>query len=171
MRTVRTFVPFGLGYHDRMYKLKPGIKQDPQRRWQLPDRIFFGHGACHILAGIYLEAAPLTGFHAERIIPGKGYAGNHIFVTDGVLAFDFHGHSCRRNLLAHHISGWSKVSAPGWHCKVVGVDFDLLETKDLNARKMLGPDQFLRDPRPRARSFLGRFDHLASAAKSRSCPG
>jgi hypothetical protein len=64
---MRTFVPFGLGYHDRMYKLKPGIKQDPQRRWQLPDRIFFGHGACHILAGIYLEAAPLAGFYAASI--------------------------------------------------------------------------------------------------------
>lgn len=171
LRTVRTFVQFRLGYHDRMYILKPGIKEDAQRRWQLPDRIFFGHGACHILAGIYLEAAPLTGFQAERIVPGEGYAGNHIFVTNGVIAFDFRGYSCRRNLLLHHTSGWSKVSAPGWHCKIVGVDFDLLETKSLNARKMLGPDQYLMDPRPRARSFLDRFNHIASVMKSSACPG
>ena len=170
-RTLRTFVLLQLGYPDRMYKLKPGIKQDPRRRWQLPDRIFFGYGACHILAGIYLEAAPLAGFHAERIIPGEGHAGNHIFVTDGVLAFDFRGYSCRRNLLLHHTSGWSKVSAPGWHCKIVDVDFDLLETKGLNARKMLGPDQYLADPRPRARSFLDRFNHIASVMKSSACPG
>ena len=154
-----------------MYKLKPGIKQDPQRRWRLSDRIFFGHGACHILAGIYLEVAPLDGFRAERIIPGKGFVGNHIFVTDGVLAFDFRGYSCRANLLAHHTSGWAKVSSSGWHCNIVGVDFDLLETRELNARKMLGPDQYLMDPRPRARSFLNRFNHMASALKSRRFSG
>jgi hypothetical protein len=45
-----------------MYILKPGIKRDPERRWALPDRIFFGHGACHILAGVYLENPPLRGF-------------------------------------------------------------------------------------------------------------
>lgn len=30
--------------------LKPGIKTDPLRLWGLPDRIFFGHGACQFLA-------------------------------------------------------------------------------------------------------------------------
>lgn len=160
------FVPSRWDYHRLMYRLKPGIKQNPERRWQLPDRVFFGHGACHILAGIYLDAAPLAGLHAERIIPGDGYAGNHIFVTDGVIAFDFRGYSCRTNLLLHHTSGWSRVSGPGWHCKLEAVDFDLLETKDLNAREMLGPDQYFKDPRPRARLFLDRFNHIASAIKS-----
>jgi hypothetical protein len=154
-----------------MYKLKPGIKQDPHRRWHLPDRIFFGHGACHILAGVYLEAAPLAGFHAERIIPGKGFSGSHIFVTNGVIAFDFRGYSCRRNLLTHHTSGWSTVSPPGWHCTIVDVDFDLLDTSELNKREMLAPDQYLMDPRPRAREFLGRFNHLASAMKLRVLSG
>jgi hypothetical protein len=171
VRTSLRFVLLQWGYHDHMYKLKPGIKQNPQRRWQLPDRIFLGHGACHILAGIYLEAAPLAGLHAERIIPGEGYAGSHIFVTDGIIAFDFRGYSCRRNLLLHHTSGWSKMSWPGWHCKLEKVDFDLLETKDLNARKMLGPNQYFEDPRPRARSFIDRFDHMASANKSSAVPG
>lgn len=148
-----------------MYRLKPGIKQDPQRRWALPDRIFFGHGACHILAGTYLEVAPLKGFHAERIIPGDGYAGNHIFVTDGDIAFDFHGYSVRNSLLLHHTSGWARVSEMGWHCRIEVVDFDLLDTEALNARKMLGPDQYFADPRLRARSFLDGIDHKRSAKK------
>ncbi len=38
-----------------MYVLKRGIKKDPERRWALPDRIFFGYGACHILAGTSQE--------------------------------------------------------------------------------------------------------------------
>ena len=52
-----------------MYVLKRGVKKDPQRRWNLPDRIFFGYGACHILAGAFLAAAY-----------GFGLARNHPFV-------------------------------------------------------------------------------------------
>lgn len=153
-----------------MYRLKPGIKRNPERRWALPDRIFFGHGACHILAGTYLELAPLTGFHAERIIPGGGHAGNHIFATDGEIAFDFHGYSRRTKLLLHHTSRWARVSGPGWQCRIEQVDFDLLATEALNARKMLGPDQYFKDPRARARSFVDRFDHIASSRRlSRTC--
>ncbi len=33
-----------------MYLLRPGIKENPVRRWNLPDRVFFAAGACHILA-------------------------------------------------------------------------------------------------------------------------
>lgn len=139
-----------------MYRLKPGIKREPQRRWQLPDRIFFGHGACHILAGVFLADPPRPGFHAERIIPGEGFAGNHIFVTDGTVAFDFHGCSCRTRLLRHHTGQWSDASAPGWHCRLERVTFDLLDTAALNARKMLGPDQYLHDPRPRAQAFVAQ---------------
>ena len=56
-----------------MYRLKPGIKQDPERRWALPDRVFFGFGACLILAGVYLQNPPLLGFFSESVIPGGGF--------------------------------------------------------------------------------------------------
>src|SRR5204863_8719252 len=46
-----------------MYVLKHGIKKNPEKRWALPDRIFFGHGACAILAG----------------------AGNHIYAASSVM--------------------------------------------------------------------------------------
>jgi hypothetical protein len=76
-----------------MYVLKPGIKADPHRRWSLPDRVFFGHGACHILAGVFLDRPPLPYFYAERVIPAEGFAGNHVYVTNGIIAFDYHGYS------------------------------------------------------------------------------
>ena len=79
-----------------MYVLKHGIKKNPEKRWALPDRIFFGHGACAILAGTFLEHPPLEGFYGERIIPGEGFSGNHIYVTNGVIAFDYHGYSSPR---------------------------------------------------------------------------
>ena len=149
-----------------MYVLKSGIKKDPARRWALPDRIFFGYGACHILAGVYLTDPPLSGFRAERIIPTRGYAGNHIFLSDGVLAFDYHGYCGRANLVAHHRKGWTGLHA-GWECTIEPVKFDLLQTSSLNDRKMLGPDQYLHDPIPRARRFLGRIDHITAAATAR----
>jgi hypothetical protein len=148
-----------------MYILKHGIKRDPVRRWALPDRIFFGYGACHILAGAFLERPPLAGFHAERIIPSDGLAGNHIYLTDGEVAFDYHGYSVRTRLLEHHRRGWSRLH-PEWDCIIETVDFDLLSTAELNRRKMLGPDQYLRNPIPHARRFIERIDHRAAAAKA-----
>lgn len=153
-----------------MYVLKPGIKADRQRRWALPDRIFFGHGACHILAGVFLRHPPVDGFVAVRIVPAPGFAGNHVFVSDGTIAFDHHGHTARRRLLDHHRRGWA-ARCPGWDCTVETVDFDLLDTAELNRRRMLGPDQYLFDPVPRARAFIGRIDHHAAMAKaSRTFP-
>ena len=151
-----------------MYKLKPGIKKDPIRRWALPDRIFFGNGACAILAGVFLREAPLSGFYAERIIPGDGFAGNHIYVTDGVVAFDYHGYSVRNRLLLHHTMGWAKQYDEGWNCVLEGVTFDLLNTRDLNENKMLGPDQYLHDPISRAQTFLDRVDHARASARARA---
>lgn len=148
-----------------MYVLKHGIKKDPVRRWALPDRVFFGHGACAILAGAYLARPPIAGFHAERIVPAQDFAGNHIYVTDGVLAFDYHGYSLRDRLLAHHRKGWSG-RYEGWDCTIESVDFDLLDTADLNRNKMLGPDQYLHDPVPRAERFIARVDHPAASAKA-----
>ncbi len=148
-----------------MYVLRPGTKRDPVKRWALPDRIFFGHGACHILAGTYLDDPPLDGFHAERIIPVDDLPGNHVYVTDGRIAFDYHGYTVRVRLLDHHRRCWS-VRFPGWACVVERVDFALLDTAELNARKMLGPDQYLGDPVSRARHFLARVRHAEAAARA-----
>ncbi|TPJ28851.1 hypothetical protein [Mesorhizobium sp. B2-7-2] len=150
-----------------MYVLKHGIKRNPEKRWGLPDRIFFGHGACAILAGVFLKNPPFEGFYGERIVPADDFAGNHIYVTNGVIAFDYHGYSCRRRLLEHHEKGWASYS-PGWHCTITKVDFDLLDTVELNRRKILGPDQYLYDPVPRVFRFLQRLDHPKAAAKARA---
>jgi len=148
-----------------MYVLDKAKKRDPVRRWALPDRIFFGYGACHILAGTYLAACPLPGFHAERIVPADGHYGNHVFVTDGKVAFDYHGYAARTKLLDHHRRAWS-CHELDWDCRIEPVDFDLLDTAELNRRKMLGPDQYLHDPVPRALGFIARRNHAAAAAQA-----
>jgi hypothetical protein len=136
-----------------MYHVSREVKRDPRRRWALPDRVFFGHGACGILAGVFLRDPPLPGFRAERIVPAPGHWGNHIYVTDGRFAFDYHGWSCRDRLLTHHVSAWQRES-PGWDHRLEGVAFDLLDTGAMNANQMLGPDQYLHDPIPRAAAFI-----------------
>lgn len=151
-----------------MYRLKPGIKKDPVRRWALPDRVFFGNGACAILAGVFLRQPPLPGFYAERIIPTEGFAGNHIYVTDGLIAFDNHGYSLRQRLLLYHTLGWSNRYPEGWACSLELVSFDLLDTCDLNDNKMLGPDQYLHDPIIRARKYLAKIDHIEASARARA---
>jgi hypothetical protein len=148
-----------------LYHPKPGIKGDLEKFWSLPDRIFFGYGACHILAGAYLERPPLKGFYAEHIKPSEGFWGNHIYVTDGEVAFDFHGYSARKNLLSHHSKGWS-ARYSDWGCMIESVTFDLLSTAELNQRKMRGPDQYLLDPVMRAREFIARFNHAEASAKA-----
>jgi len=147
-----------------MYVLKPGIKKNPQKRWVLPDRIFFGHGACAILAGTFLDNPPLTGFHAERIIPIEGFYRSHIYVTDGKIAFDYHGYSCRDRLLTHHRKAWSS-RYPGWNCVIEKIDFDLLDTAALNARKMIGREQYLHNPIPRARQFIERSANMVRSER------
>jgi len=146
-----------------MYKMKSGVKSDPVHRWALPDRIFFGNGACHILAGVFLDRPPLPGFYAERIVPGEDFAGNHIYVTNGVVAFDHHGYSSRLRLLNYLTNGWSNRYPHGWNCLLENVDFDLLKTNELNRRKMLGPNQYLHNPIPRAHQFIAHINHHKAA--------
>ncbi|WP_299591848.1 hypothetical protein [uncultured Tateyamaria sp.] len=137
---------------------KPGTKKNPKLRWSLPDRAFFGYGACHILAGTYLLDPPRRGFCAERIVPNGPYPGNHIYLTDGAIAFDYRGYVARDRLLDWFRKAWNGHT-PGWSGTIEAVRFDLLDTAALNARKMLGPDQYFGDPVARARRFLAQKRH------------
>ncbi len=140
-----------------MYWPDPEIKKDPYKRWHRPDRIFFGYGACHILAGVYLNQSQYCACYGEWIVPRHGLPGHHMYVTDGQISFDFHGYTRRDALLSHHRHGWSR-RYEGWSADILRIDFDLLDTAALNARNHLGPDQFWADPIPRALDFIARFD-------------
>ncbi|HEY8942605.1 MAG TPA: hypothetical protein VIM73_00030, partial [Polyangiaceae bacterium] len=119
----------------------------------------------HILAGVFLDQPPLPGFYAERVIPADGLLGFHVYLTNGVIAFDYHGYSIRDRLLEHYRRVWTSQYA-GWLSAIERVDFDLLSTAELNKRQMRGPDQYLHDPIPRARRFIERRDHAGAAAKA-----
>ncbi|WVX50893.1 hypothetical protein ROLI_039930 [Roseobacter fucihabitans] len=156
-----------------MFEPKQTVKNDPEKRWYQSDRVFFGFGACHILAGVFLEDPPLEGFYGEWIVPAKGYSGTHIYATNGVLAFDFHGYSYRENLLAKYWRGQQK-RCPDWAATIIEIDFHLLDTAELSKRKHLGADQYFNDPRPRAKQFISAikpptFSRGRNAAGGHAC--
>ncbi|MGI9385865.1 MAG: hypothetical protein ACR2OX_00400 [Methyloligellaceae bacterium] len=143
-----------------MYLLGKGIKQDPVRRWALPDRVFFACGACHILAYAFLDRYPDLGFKPLWIKPANGFAGNHIVAVSGEDAFDYHGHSSWKRLLDH-----TKKKAdhwwPGWHAELVELPMDVLisepKSRAYDGLWLREHKQFLHDALPRARRFLDRF--------------
>ncbi|MBX2869557.1 MAG: hypothetical protein KTR18_12820 [Acidiferrobacterales bacterium] len=152
-------------YFAIMYVLKPGIKKHPDLRWALPDRIFYGHGACHILAGVFLQRYPESRYWAIWIKPRENYHGNHIFVTNGKIAFDYHGYSVLERLLIHHKKCWSSRFT-GWSADIMRVDFPLLDTAELNSRNMRGPNQYFGDVIDRTNRYLDRVDHERQKAQA-----
>lgn len=136
-----------------MYYSKHRLKCDPEKQWNLPDRVFFGFGACHILAGVFLAEYATDDFYGEWIEPGEGFCGSHVIATNGVWAFDFHGFSNREKLLARC---WqrNRKQCLDWNATIEKVEFSLLDTVELNKRNHRGPDQYFKNPIDRARQFV-----------------
>lgn len=144
-----------------MYQIAGSTKRNPVLRWSLPDRIFFACGACQVLAYAFLERYGPSGLKAFWIKPAAGFTGNHIFIAaNGGWAFDYHGYSCRQNLLDH---AYRKAGRwwPGWTASLVELPPDVLiseaKSRTYEGLWLREPGQFLHDAMPRARAYLDRF--------------
>jgi hypothetical protein len=148
-----------------MFFPKANVKSDPVGRWHRPDRHFFANGACQVLASAFLERYPDLGFHARWIKPAPSYLGNHIFVTDGKVAFDYHGLSAEDRLLSLAFRR-ARRFFPGWDATLIDLPDDVLvsesRSREIDGLWLREPKQFLHDALPRARAFLGRFGDLRS---------
>jgi len=154
-----------------MFFPKIDVKNDPVRRWYRPDRHFFANGACQVLAFAFLDRHPDLGFRARWIKPAPGFTGNHIYVTDGINAFDYHGLTTEQRLLAFGFKRGRRFF-PGWDATVIDLPTDAL-VSELRSRQIEGlwlrePKQFLYDALPRAQDFLDQFGdirrHLTASA-------
>jgi hypothetical protein len=144
-----------------MYRVPRATKQDPEKRWALPDRVFFACGACHILAFAFLERFPDSGFRVVWIKPGEGFTGNHIVVVDAAgLAFDYRGYSGFDHLRAH-MHAKANRWWPGWHSTLIELPQDVLvseaKSRCYDGLWLREPGQFLHDAMPRAVRYLARF--------------
>ena len=140
-------------------------KRDPVKRWNLPERVFFACGACHILAYAFLERYGTPGRSAVWIKPDAGFVGNHIFVAADDWVFDYHGYAQRRHYLTHIWKG-ARRRWPGWDARLIELPADVLISEDKSRRYeglwLREPKQFLCDAMPRARAFLDRYPMSAN---------
>lgn len=144
-----------------MYRLRDSaIKSDPERRWGLPDRVFFACGACHILAYAFLDRYGTETTTALWLKPAAGYTGNLIVVAGGGWVFDYHGYSERRCFLAHtprKANRWW----PGWTMTLIELPREALiseqKSRTYDGLWLREPGQFLHNALPRAHAFLDRF--------------
>lgn len=152
-----------------MYVLAPGVKQDPVRRWALPDRVFFAAGACHILCFAFLRRWPQAGAAPLWFRPAPGFTGNHIVAAAPGWVFDYHGYSRPAAFRAHM---WAKAQRwwPGWSAEEITLPPQVLvseaESKTYRGLWLREPGQFLHDALPRAEAFLDRFPPPPSAGFS-----
>jgi hypothetical protein len=161
-----------------MFFPKIDVKSDPVLRWHRPDRQFFADGACQVLAYAFLERYPDLDFRARWIKPASGYIGNHIFVADGVNAFDYHGPTTEHRLLSL-VFRRARRFHPDWDATIIDLSPDVLiserRSRQIEGLWLREPEQFLHDALPRAYAFLDRFGNLRNrliiASASCTSPG
>lgn len=143
-----------------MYVTDQSTHDDPEKRWALPDRVFFACGACHILAYACIERYKDLGFNAIWMKPRDNHRGNHVIAVSGDLAFDYHGFSRWPELRAHFERKANRWW-PGWSADYVPLPQHVLISESLSKTYeglwLREPKQFLHDAMPRAIEYLNRF--------------
>jgi len=131
-------------------------KKNLARSWQRLDRPFFAAGACHVLAAAFLKTYPKAGFHAFLILPETNLRGSHVAVTNGLVVFDYHGYVRHDAYLAHYFSKIRRFY-PGWQGKILRLEESPTAKSFCQKYQHRLPDQYWKDPQPRAVSYLNRF--------------
>ena len=128
-----------------------------EKRWALPDRVFFACGACHILAYAFHERCGDETMQPVWIKPAAGFTGNHIFISNGTMVFDYHGF-CERTRFLDHYFKRARFRFPNWDASLVPLPSAVLvseaKSKTYEGLWLREPRQFLHDALPRARRFL-----------------
>src|SRR5450432_3316565 len=128
---------------------------DLEASWARPDDEFFAAGACHVLAGMFLEAYPFAGFRALLIRPAPSFRGSHVVVASSALVFDCRGWTPRERFLSLYSDAYRAVF-PDWQYELVAVD-DPIGRAFCNEHRHRHPSQFFQNPLARAKEFLRKF--------------
>lgn len=132
----------------------PEEARDIRLSWARPDLRFFSAGACHILAFVFLETYPRSGFRPRFIRPAAGFRGSHLYVSNGDVAFDAQGYVPEDELLRSHRAALDALQ-PGWRADVLDVTGTLAEF--CAAHDHRAPEDFPDGVWSRARRHLARF--------------
>lgn len=133
-------------------------KADLEASWLRPDRDFFSAGACHILAGVFLEAHPGSGFASYLLQPACGFRGGHVIVIGDEVAFDWQGYQARGDRLKR-FEQERRAAMPGWHGSMIPIT-DPLSWDFCSQFHHRHSSQFPHDVMARARRFLLELEKL-----------
>ena len=131
-------------------------KANQRLSWGREDKAFFASGACHILAFAFKSLHPTRNLEIVKLTPKAPHTnGTHVFVRDGMYAFDFNGWTKEKDLLEISSRSYQFVY-PEWQHELSVVDVNL-ETfcKNNNHRQ---PACFLEPPWERAYKYIANFD-------------
>lgn len=124
-------------------------RADQQVAWARADQAFFAAGACHILAWACRDAYLARSIDVAAVRLAGDTQIFHAYASWNGWAFDHSGWNPEPQLLAVN------ADFEGHPLERVGITDDLAEFCAEHHHRM--PDQFWRDPVPRARRYVGLF--------------
>lgn len=124
--------------------------------WARSDESFFSAGACHILAHVFMEVYPSSGFRPFVIEPVEGERGYHVFVARDEVAFDACGYRARDRLIAEHVDRQRRRDA-SWDHRIIALDVPVVTPEFCARYRHLSFDDYLKNPELRAIVYLSRF--------------
>jgi hypothetical protein len=134
------------------YRRTPDELASPELSWARSDRAFFAAGACHILAYCAIERWPGRALEMVYLRPAKGYAGHHVWASNGRIAFDFNGWCLETELLRANEEA-CRAEAPSWRYSL-----ELIPLADLDeafqTRRLRAPSQFPGNVLARAEAYI-----------------
>ena len=128
-------------------------KRDLEAGWRRFDRSFFASGACHILTHEFLKRGEFKDFHPYSIVPESDFRGSHVFASDGILVFDYHGWSDYSNFMDHYFQKIKRIF-PGWRGGLFDISQHFWSEKWFTDTCSRRPHQYYIDPTERANAFI-----------------
>ncbi len=136
------------------YKRTEEEKRDPFLSWKRTDISFFASGACHILAYLFIELHPKEDYKLIYIKPAEGFSGSHLYVSNGIFAFDFNGWTPEKVLLEETQIAYERIY-PGWNFERKIITDSIEDFCQNNFHRL--PYQFANLPWERAYNYINRF--------------
>ncbi len=125
-------------------------RADQELSWRRSDQAFFAAGACHVLAFAFQRVQPDAGFSIIGLRKVGEVHANHVYVSNGVWAFDHDGWTREEELLA--VTAAAEPALP-WERLPVDTDIDTF-CREHHSRL---PRDFARSPWQRAYDYIARF--------------
>lgn len=141
-----------------LFDRTPEQKRDIFKLWARDDQAFFAAGACHILAELFMQLHREAGYEIVRLKPAAGFPGNHIYVSNGVWAFDHNGWTKEQELLVITEQAYQE-RYPGWRYERIVIERSPTWLEDFcKAHKHWLPWQFAYLPWERAYKYIKQFE-------------